>query len=178
LSLYPMFIYYFIRKGNGNVSSKNTAFERLSKTATLMLLGGCALILGTFILVYSAIIMAEIFGLSHFYAGFTIMALGCVVPEIAVSVAAAIHGEHEISISNVLGDNIITMTLVLGTVGLIRSFRVMLYDILLTVPSMILVTFVLYVISVRSNKITRTWSLLMLIIAAGIFVIETFNRFA
>jgi cation:H+ antiporter len=79
-----------------------------------MVLGGAALIAGTFLLVYSATAISEIFGLSHFYAGLTIIALGCVVPETAVSVAAAFHGEQEISIGNVIGDNIITITLVFG----------------------------------------------------------------
>jgi len=79
-----------------------------------MVLGGAALVAGTFLLVYSTIELAELFGLSQFYAGLTIMALDCVIPEVAVSVAAALQGEQEISIGNVIGDNIITITLVLG----------------------------------------------------------------
>ncbi|MEM2987594.1 MAG: hypothetical protein QXK26_00965, partial [Candidatus Bathyarchaeia archaeon] len=137
-----------------------------------------ALIAGTFLLVYSATAMAEIFGLSHFYAGLTIMALGCVIPEIAVSVAAALHGEQEISIGNVIGDNIITITLVLGIVALIKSFPVTMHEILTTVPFMILVTIVLFLMNRRSHKITRAWSILMLAIAAAAFILETFNHVA
>ncbi len=143
-----------------------------------MILGGTALIAGTFFLVYSATAMAEIFGLSHFYAGLTIMALGCVVPETAVSVAAALRGEQEISIGNVIGDNIITITLVLGIVALIKSFTVTMAEILTTVPFMILVTIVLFLMNKRSRKITRAWSILMLAIAAAAFILETFNHVA
>ncbi|MEM2148048.1 MAG: calcium/sodium antiporter [Candidatus Bathyarchaeia archaeon] len=176
LALYPLFIYYSIRKGNGNGDPNNVKHESIVKPAITMLLGGAALIAGTYLLVYSTIAMSEAFGLSHFYAGLTIMALGCVVPETAVSVAAALHGEQEISVGNVIGDNIITITLVFGIIGLIRSFTVTLFEILLTVPFMILVTFVLYLMNKRSHKITRAWSILMLAIAVAAFLFETFNN--
>ncbi|MEM2926727.1 MAG: sodium:calcium antiporter [Candidatus Bathyarchaeia archaeon] len=178
LALYPAFIYYSIRKGNDNGDPTNETRESILKPAAIMVLGGAALIAGTFLLVYSATAMAEIFGLSHFYAGLTIMALGCVIPETAVSVAAALHGEQEISIGNVIGDNIITMTLVFGIVALIRSFTVSVQEILTTAPFMILVTFVLLAMNRRSHKITRAWGLLMLIIAVAAFILETFNHIA
>jgi len=116
LALYPTFIFYSIHKGNGNGDPEDKACETPWKPIAVMVLGGAALIAGTFLLVYSATAISEIFGLSHFYAGLTIIALGCVVPECAraVSVAAAFHGEQEISIGNVIGDNIITITLVFG----------------------------------------------------------------
>ncbi|MEM3011373.1 MAG: sodium:calcium antiporter [Candidatus Bathyarchaeia archaeon] len=174
LVLYLAFVYYSIRKGNGNGCPTDKPRESSKKSAAVMLLGGVALLCGTFLLVYSAIAMAEIFGLNMFYAGLTIMALGCVVPETAVSVAAALHGEQEISVGNVIGDNIITMTLVFGIVGLIRSFTVSISEILSTAPFIILVTFMLYVMSWRSRKITKKWSLLMLTIAAVAFIFETF----
>lgn len=175
LTLYPLFVYYSIRKGNGNGCSTDKPSENMSKFVAVMLLGGIALIAGTFLLVYSVTVMAETFGLAQFYAGLTIMALGCVVPETAVSVAAALHGEQEISIGNVIGDNIITITLVFGIVGLIRSFAVSISEILYTVPFMILITFILYIMNRRSHKITKAWSLLMLAVAAAAFAFETFN---
>ena len=46
---------------------------------------------------------------------------------------SALHCEQEISIGNVIGDNIITITLVFGLVALIRSFQVFLSEILSTV---------------------------------------------
>ena len=178
LVFYPAFIYHSIRKGNGNSALENSRNKSLKKPAAAMVLSGAALVAGTFLLVYSAIELAELFDLSQFYAGLTIMALGCVAPEVAVSVAAALHGEQEISIGNVIGDNIITLTLVLGLVALIRSFTVNVEEILTTVPFMVLVTLVLFIMNKRSHKITKPWSILMLAIAAFAFTIETFNHLA
>jgi cation:H+ antiporter len=176
LVLYPIFLYCSIRKGNGNGDPKEKPSESPAKSAIVMLLGGVALLSGTFLLVYSATTMAEILSLQPFYAGLTIMALGCVVPETAVSVAAALHGEQEISIGNVIGDNIITITLVFGLVALIKSFQVSISEILSTMPFMILITFALYAMNQRSHKITKTWGILMLTIAAVAFTFETFNH--
>jgi Ca2+/Na+ antiporter len=55
-----------------------------------------------------------------------------VATETAVSVAPALHCEREISIGNVIGDNIIMITLVFGLVALIRSPQVFLSEILST----------------------------------------------
>ncbi|MCS7113897.1 MAG: sodium:calcium antiporter [Nitrososphaerota archaeon] len=173
LALYPVFIYYSIRKGNNGCYLSRPP-RGMAKMAVFMVLGGVALTCGTFLLVYGVTAIAESFGLMHFYAGLTIMALGCVVPETAVSVAAALHGEQEISIGNVIGDNIITMTLVFGVVGLIRSFRVSLSEILLTVPFIFLMTFILFLMSRYGHKVTKAWSLAMLAIAAVAFFFETF----
>ncbi|MEM2428327.1 MAG: hypothetical protein QXD52_03700, partial [Candidatus Bathyarchaeia archaeon] len=68
-----------------------------------------------------------------------------------------------------------TMTLVLGIVGLFRPFNVSLLEVLSTVPFMILMTLMLYVMNRRSGKITKTWSLLMLTLALAVFILETLN---
>ncbi|MEM2242482.1 MAG: hypothetical protein QW827_02280, partial [Candidatus Bathyarchaeia archaeon] len=73
---------------------------------------------------------------------------------------------------------IITMTLVLGIVALIRSFTVSIEEILTTVPFVILVTLVLFAMNKRSHKITKPWSMLMLAIAAAAFILETLNHIA
>jgi cation:H+ antiporter len=75
-------------------------------------------------LVNSALTLSEIFGIDQFYVGLTVVALGCVFPEVAVSVAATLAGEQEITIGNVIGDNMLTLTLVFGLVGLTSSFSV------------------------------------------------------
>ncbi|MEM2975170.1 MAG: hypothetical protein QXE76_05930 [Candidatus Bathyarchaeia archaeon] len=84
-----------------------------------MIFGGVVLLSGTVLLVRSALLISEAFGLKEFYVELTITAVGCIVPEAAVSIFAALQGEQEISIGNVIGDNIITITLVFGLVAII-----------------------------------------------------------
>ncbi|MCS7120373.1 MAG: hypothetical protein RMJ07_01725 [Nitrososphaerota archaeon] len=171
LAAYPIIIFYHIRRGNGSGQTVNGSIRLDAKIIAAIILGGAILACGSYLLVHGALSVVNALGITHFYAGLTILSFGCIIPELAVSVAAAIRGEEEISIGNVIGDNIITMTLVLGSVGLIRPFVVSFFDIISTVPFMILVTLILYAMALRRCKVTKVWSVLMLALA-GIFLLE------
>ncbi|MEM3578259.1 MAG: sodium:calcium antiporter [Candidatus Bathyarchaeia archaeon] len=176
LFAYLLFIYYSIRKSNNNHEGDGNGSSR--KALAYVILGGAALLGGTALLVRSALLISEVFGLREFYVGLTITALGCIIPEAAVSIFAALEGEEEISIGNVIGDNIITISLVFGLVAIIvpfrgRSFEVAPQEILTTVPFMVLVTVMLLVMSKKHQRITRPLSVLMLIVAAVSFIVQT-----
>ena len=174
VALYPVFIYYSIRKGNCSVHEECEEPKRsLKNVSTDILLGGGALVISTFLLVFSALSISEIFGLNQFYVGLTVVALGCVVPELAVSVAAALAGEQDIVIGNVIGDNILTLTLVFGLVGLTSSFSVSLSEILLTAPFMVISTLMLFALNKLSNNVSRTWGVMMLATASLAFIFQT-----
>ena len=174
VALYPVFIYYSIRKGNCSVHEECEEPKRsLKNVSTDILLGGGALVISTFLLVFSAISISELFGLNQFYVGLTVVALGCVVPELAVSVAAALAGEQDIVIGNVIGDNILTLTLVFGLVGLTSSFSVSLSELLLTAPFMVISTLMLFALNKLSNNVSRTWGVMMLATAGLAFIFQT-----
>jgi cation:H+ antiporter len=163
VAVYPVFIYYSVRKGNCSVHEECEEPKRsLKNVSTDILLGGGALVISTFLLVFSAISISELFGLNQFYVGLTVVALGCVVPELAVSVAAALAGEQDIVIGNVIGDNILTLTLVFGLIGLTSSFSVSLSELLLTAPFMVVATLMLFALNKLGNNVSRTWGVLML----------------
>lgn len=178
ISIYPLFIYYSIRNGTCD-SSKGCIKPKPSGKQTVkdLLLGGGALVVSTFLLVYSALNISSIFGLDQFYVGLTIVALGCVVPEVAVSVAATLAGEHDITIGNVIGDNMLTLTLVFGTVGLTSTFKVSLSEILYTAPFMLVATFMLFTMNKLGYSVNRTWGAMMLATACFAFIFQTSYTF-
>jgi len=176
LAIYPIFIGYSIRKSNNNHNGNGTGVPK--RAVASMVLGGAILLGGTMMLVRSALLISELFGLNQFYVGVTITAIGCIIPEAAVSLFAALAGEQEISIGNVVGDNIITITLVFGLIAVIstlngRTFYVSQYEVLSTVPFMVLVTIILLVMSKTHQKITRPLSVVMLAVAAASFIMQT-----
>jgi len=175
VAVYPVFIYYSIRKGNCSVHEECEEPKRsLKNVSTDILLGGGALVISTFLLVFSALSISEIFGLNQFYVGLTVVALGCVVPELAVSVAAALAGEQDIVIGNVIGDNILTLTLVFGLVGLTSSFSVSLSELLLTAPFMVISTLMLFALNkLSNNNVSRTWGVMMLATAGLAIIFQT-----
>lgn len=176
LSIYPAFIYYSIRKSNNNHNGNGGSVSK--RALVYMILGGLVLLAGTMLLVRSALLISELCGLKEFYAGVTITAAGCIIPEAAVSLLAAFAGEQEISIGNVIGDNIITITLVFGLVAVIatlngRLFYVPPSEVLTTVPFMVLVTILLLVMSKIHQKVTKPLSVVMLAVAAISFIVQT-----
>ncbi len=173
VAFYPVFVYYSIR--NGTCSAPEECGESKHSVRNIsvdILLGGGALVIATFLLVYGALSISEIVGLNHFYAGLTIVAIGCVVPEVAVSVAAALSGEQDITIGNVIGDNMLTLTLVFGLVGLTSTFSVSLSEVLTTAPFMLIVTFMLFALNKLGQKVTRPGGIIMLTTACLALVFQ------
>ena len=77
---------------------------------------GCVLlVVGSGWLVEGAIVMAQALGVSELVIGLTVVAAGTSLPELATSVLAAVRGERDIAVGNVVGSNVFNILLVLGT---------------------------------------------------------------
>lgn len=82
----------------------------------LLVVAGLALLaLGARWLVESATAFARSLGVSELVIGLTIVAAGTSLPEVATSIAAALKGERDIAVGNVVGSNTFN---ILGCVGL------------------------------------------------------------
>jgi cation:H+ antiporter len=84
------------------------------KNLMLIAVGLVALIAGSKLLVNSAVAIAQAFGVSELIIGLTIVAAGTSMPEVAASVVAAMKGERDIAVGNVVGSNIFNILCVLG----------------------------------------------------------------
>jgi len=86
----------------------------------LWTLGGLViLILSSHTLVWGAVNVAQAFGVSDLIIGLTIIAIGTSLPEVAVSVTAALKKEHDIVIGNIIGSNMFNLLAVLGVASTI-----------------------------------------------------------
>jgi len=70
-------------------------------------------------LVNSSIKIARKWNVSEMFIGLTIVAMGTSAPEIAVSTFAALRGQGDLSIGNVIGSNIFNLGFILGLVAII-----------------------------------------------------------
>lgn len=84
----------------------------------LLFVGLVILLYGGKILVDGASAMAVKLGMSAGLIGMTVVAFGTSAPELLVSVNAALKGNSDISIGNVIGSNIANIALVLGISGI------------------------------------------------------------
>jgi cation:H+ antiporter len=83
--------------------------------------GVVMLVVGSQLLVESAVSFAEALGVSELVIGLTVVAAGTSMPEVATSVMATIRGERDIAIGNVVGSSIFNLLGALGLVGLVTS---------------------------------------------------------
>ncbi|OGW57072.1 MAG: hypothetical protein A3D21_00420 [Nitrospirae bacterium RIFCSPHIGHO2_02_FULL_42_12] len=87
----------------------------------LIIIGLTLLVIGSHWLVSGAVVFARVFGVSQLVIGLTIVTAGTSLPEVATSVVAAIRGERDIAIGNVVGSNIFNILAVLGLSSIISS---------------------------------------------------------
>ena len=86
---------------------------------------GCVLLyFGADFFIDGAVSIAKQLGVSEFIIGVTVVAFGTSVPEIFASVFAALKGEGDLSIGNLIGSNVMNILLVLGGTSLTTDIKV------------------------------------------------------
>nr|WP_272889453.1 calcium/sodium antiporter [Stutzerimonas stutzeri] len=85
-----------------------------------LVIGGLVLLVaGSHFLVEGAVSLARALGLSELVIGLTVIAVGTSLPELATSILAAIRGERDIAVGNIVGSNIFNLLCVLGLASLV-----------------------------------------------------------
>ena len=93
-------------------------------------------------------------GISPLVVGLTVVAFGTSSPELVVSLKAALEGNGDISLGNVIGSNIANIALILGIAALIRPLKVQAVVIRREIPIMIFVSLIL-VLFMINHEIDR-----------------------
>ncbi|MHC4913453.1 MAG: calcium/sodium antiporter [Planctomycetota bacterium] len=94
--------------------------QNVKRNVLLIIIGLAGLALGADMAVRGAVFIGERVGLSQAVIGLTIVAIGTSLPELVTCVVAAIKGQHDISIGNLVGSNVFNTLLVVGTAGVVR----------------------------------------------------------
>ena len=84
----------------------------------LIAAGLAMLVVGADWLVDAAVAFARAFGVSDLVIGLTVVAVGTSMPEIATSIVAAMRGQRDIAVGNVVGSNVFNILAVLGAAGI------------------------------------------------------------
>lgn len=105
--------------------------------------------------------IADRFGIPQLVIGLTIVAMGTSAPEAAVSITAALKGNAEITVGNVVGSNILNILIILGLASAITSIAVAKTTIKYEIPFMLVVTFVLLGFGATGGTINRVEGILL-----------------
>lgn len=98
------------------------------------------LVLGSDWLVRGASRLAGALGISPLVVGLTVVAFGTSAPEFAVSIAAALNGQGDIALGNVVGSNICNILLILGLTAAILPLAIDRQIVRLDAPLMVVAT--------------------------------------
>jgi cation:H+ antiporter len=123
----------------------------------LLVAGLGLLVLGANWLVEAAVKMARAIGVSELVIGLTIVAAGTSAPEVATSLMAAIRGERDIAVGNVVGSSIFNILAVLGIAGIVSpsGMGVAPAAIAFDIPVMVAVTVACLPIFLTGHTIAR-----------------------
>ena len=130
------------------------------------IIGLTALLIGSKALVWGAIGVASLLGVSDLIIGLTIVAIGTSLPELAASIISALKNEHDIAVGNILGSNMFNILAVLAMPGLIAPSQIDPAILQRDIPVMIGLFVLLYLFARTGNngKIGRIAGSLMLLI--------------
>ena len=139
------------------------------KSIIFIVLGLGMIVLGSDVTVDSATALARIFGVSERFIALTIVALGTSLPELFTSVNAAIKGNADIAVGNILGSCIFNILFILGLTSLIIPVPFESKFLIDTIVAFVAVLLVL-LFSLKSKKLARWAGIVMLVAYAGYFV--------
>jgi cation:H+ antiporter len=105
----------------GELPCRDTSLWRL----VLRLAVGLAMLLwGADLMVDSAVELARAWGWSELLIGLTVVAIGTSLPELASSLVAAMRGQTDIAVGNVIGSNLFNILLILGATSALKPLPV------------------------------------------------------
>lgn len=137
------------------------------KNIIISIIGIIGIVIGGDMVVDNATVIATTLGMSEKLVGLTIVAMGTSLPELVTSIVAAIKGEKEIALGNVLGSNIFNLLLIIGTSSAISPFIVsksLIVDFIILIISTILIGGMIFLNKKDIKKITRIEGVMLLAI--------------
>jgi cation:H+ antiporter len=139
-----------------------------AKVLLKLILGAAGMMIGANYTIESTIKISQMLSIPSSFIAATAIAVGTSLPELSVSVIAAIKKKYEMSLGNILGSNIFNPLVVAGIPALIKELNVddLTFDI--TTPFFLAATLI-FVISTISKKI-HIWEGLMYILLYLLFI--------
>lgn len=139
---------------------------------TIMLLGGLALlVLGAEFLIRGSSRLALRAGIPSLVVGLTIVAYGTSAPEMVVSAKAALAGQADLALGNVVGSNIFNVLFILGASALLASLLVSRPIIQREVPIMIGVSVLLWVLAL-DGRVSRAEGVFLLLLLGAYTIFQ------
>lgn len=163
---FTVFMYYLISLSRKKIDDNGDekAEYGIIKSFIFTIVGIIAVVLGSNLVVDSAVYIASAMGVSERMISLTVIALGTSLPELVTSVTATWKGEYDIAIGNIVGSNIFNIGIVIGIPSAIFGGIGTIAFSYIDLGVMLLSAVLLFIFSLRDHKITRKNGIIFLII--------------
>ncbi len=159
-----LYVYLIIKYFSNNAIRKSDIQDSLAKLLLFIILGAILLSFGSSLFLDGAIGIAIKIGVNNSIIGLTLVALGTSIPELFVSVNAAIKKEYDFVIGNVIGSNIINIVLVGGISGLLNLLVFNKSDFEIFNTLSLILSFLLIFVFIKKTLINRFLGAIFIII--------------
>ena len=140
-------------------------------TIPMLITAFILVVIGAHFTVESASEIAKSFGISEWIIGIIMISLGTSLPELVVSVSAALKGKVDMAIGNIIGSNMANTTVVIGAAALTNPLSIDAQAYLFDIATMIVATLLL--VFITANKLYNKSAGISLIIILGLFLHNT-----
>ena len=144
------------------------------KVLPILFAGIALVVVGAHFTVESASNIAKSFGISEWIIGILMISLGTSLPELTVSVSAALKGKVDMAIGNIIGSNMANTTVVLGAAALVNPLHINASIYIFDIATMIVATLIL--VFITANKLYNKAAGISLIIILGLFLNNTLQN--
>lgn len=166
LILMVAFLVFLIQSNQMEEPDEELAKEDFKWVKTIILLvAGFALVIGgADFAIDSGSNIARIFGVSEWIIGLLLIAFGTSLPELVVSVKAALNNNADLSIGNIIGSNVANWTMVLGFAGIVNPLNVDFSQYFFDIAAALILSLIL--VFITANKLYNK--------SAGIILLSVF----
>ncbi len=158
------YLFYLTSSAIRNKHAEKEINERLPpiyKSSFMVILSTIALWVGSDMLVFGAKNLAMVVGIPEELIGFTLLALGTSLPELAASISLVKKNEIGMLLGNILGSNIFNIGLVGGVAGILGPINVSTNMPWIDYLSLIVLT-IMFIAIISLKEMTRRHGLFLL----------------
>ena len=129
----------------------------LVKNLALFVLGAACLVVGSNLLVDNGTVLAQLLGVSERIIAVTMVAIGTSLPELVTTITAVRKKQASLSVGNIIGANIMDLTLILPLCSLIlgKPLPVQSQGMLLDIPACLIICAAVLVPALWKGKFQR-----------------------
>lgn len=139
-------------------------------TFVMLIIGFLLVVYGADFAVESAGNIARSLGVSEWIIGLFLVAFGTSLPELVVSVVAAINEKADMSIGNIIGSNVANFSVVLGSAAIVNPLTIDLQSYAFDILSAVVISIML--IFITANRLYNRSAGIALLSMLGVFILQ------